>query len=125
MMKITLKTSLVSIGIGLASLLLFGLSEMVPLSSDSLSIAFAQDTTSGIEQVILRVEGMTCRSCVKPLRKALQRIPGVKKAKVSYSAAQAVVECERGKVTDEQLVKAIENQSSFFYTYTASVTSRN
>ena len=98
---------------------------MIPFNGGSSVVAFAQETTSATEQVILHVEGMTCRKCVKPLQKALLEIPGVTSSQVSYSDAEAVVECEKGKVTDEQLVMAIENQSSFFYTYTASVTSRN
>jgi len=76
------------------------------------------------ERVVLHVDGMTCRKCVKPLKKALLRIPGVKIVDVSYSEGRAFLECEKGKVSDAQLVRAIEDQSTFFYTYKASVVER-
>ena len=123
-MKVIMRISLLAMGIGATALMLSNLTEKVRFNTVFSDLAHAQETTRAFEQVILHIEGMTCRKCVKPLQKALLEIPGVRSSQVSYSDAEAVVECEKGKVTDEQLVKAIENQSGFFYTYTASVTSR-
>ena len=124
-MKRMAKISILVVGIGMIALLASKNPNLMP--SEGFSVAAASDQTAagGVERVTLKVDGMTCRSCVKPLQKALLKIPGVKNARVSYSAAQAVVECEKGKVTNAQLVKAIEDQSSFFLTFTAKVTSRD
>ena len=111
------------IGIGIVALLGSKTSDLMPFQGIA-SAASDQQTVHEIETVILHVEGMTCRSCVKPLQKALLRIPGVKKAQVNYSKARAIVDCEKGRVTDGQLVKAIEDQSNLFLTFTARVTAR-
>ena len=108
------------IGIGIVAMLGSKTSDLMPFQGIA-SAASDQQTVHKTETVILHVEGMTCRKCVRPIQKALLRIPGVRKAKVSYSKSRAVVEYEKEKVTDQQLVKAIENQSSFFFTYKARV----
>ena len=111
------------IGIGMVAMLGSKISDLMPFQGIA-SAASDQQTVHETEPVILHVEGMTCRKCVRPIQKALLRIPGVKKAAVSYSQTRAVVECEKGKVADRQLVKAIEEQSNFFYTYKAKVVNR-
>ena len=123
-MKRTLKISVLVIGLGMITWFASMNPNLMPAEGLPVATASDHETASGVEEVTLKVDGMTCRSCVKPLQKALQKIPGVKNARVNYSAGQAVVECEKGKVTDEQLVKAIEDQSGFFLTFTAQVTAR-
>lgn len=85
----------------------------------------AEMDQKNIKQVILKVEGMECKSCVKNIRKALLRVPGVILADVQFKEGRAVVEHETGKVTEGQLIKAVESASDAMYTYTASVASRN
>lgn len=93
------------------------------LQTDSLSLAAeAQE----LQKVTLKVEGMECKSCVKDIRKALLKIPGVKNANVRIvsmeeKTGEAVVECEKGKVIPDQLVKAVEDASNAMFTYKASV----
>ncbi len=101
--------------------LLLGFSTGNPIGP---SRAYASENPVGTEQVELQIDGMTCRKCVKPMQKALLALPGVTAAKVSYADANAEVEFEKGKVSDDQLIQAVEDESSFFYTYKAKVTSR-
>ncbi len=102
------------------SLLLLGL---VDVHINMLSIAAeGQD----LQKVTLKIEGMDCKSCVKVIRKALVKVPGVKSADVRITSSkegtgQAVVECEKGNVTSDQLVKAVESASNAMFTYRASV----
>ena len=124
-MKRIFKISVLVVGIGMIVFFASMNPGLMPANGVSTVAASEEETAGGVERVTLKVDGMTCRSCVKPLQKALLKVPGVKNARVSYSAAQAVVECEKGKVTNAQLVKAIEDQSSFFLTFTAKVTSRD
>lgn len=85
----------------------------------------AEMDQKNIEQVILKVEGMECKSCVKNIRKALLRVPGVISADVQFKEGRAAVAYEKGTVGEEQLVKAVESASDAMYTYTASVVARN
>jgi copper chaperone CopZ len=59
------------------------------------------------ETVTLAVKGMTCFFCARPVKKALEKLPGVSGAKVSYKKGEAVVEYDPEKVTPEQMIEAI------------------
>ncbi|HEV7371373.1 heavy metal translocating P-type ATPase [Arenibaculum sp.] len=59
------------------------------------------------EEFDLRVEGMTCASCVGRVEKALSRLPGVTAATVNLATERAHVEAASGAVTTEALVAAI------------------
>jgi copper chaperone CopZ len=73
------------------------------------------------EAVTLKIEGWTCRSCEKDIRRALRAVPGVKSTDVSYARGGAVVTIEPGRVNPEQLVKAVEGTSTLLSTYHATV----
>lgn len=122
-MKKTTKKQGLTLGImgflGLVLVFLF-----MPKYSTLSSSAIASENRAEIEQVELQIEGMTCRKCIKPMRKALLALPGVTAAEVSYADANAFVELEKGKVSDQDLMQAIEAESGFFYTYKAKVLSR-
>ena len=62
----------------------------------------AADTT-----VTLRVDGMTCGGCVIGVRKVLTRLPGVRKADVTYERQRAVVTYDPAKVTVDRMIAAI------------------
>jgi mercuric reductase len=50
-----------------------------------------------VTQVItLRIEGMTCGSCAEHVRQALEKVPGVRLARVSYPQRRAEVETDTG-----------------------------
>lgn len=53
------------------------------------------------------VEGMSCQGCVDAVTAALAKIPGVKSARVVLAEKKALVEADRGQVTDARIVSAI------------------
>lgn len=85
----------------------------------------AERDQKNIQQVVLKVDGMRCKSCVKDIRKALLSLPGVRFAEVDYGREEAVVKIESGKVTDPQLIQAVASASNAMYTYRAAVVARN
>lgn len=82
-----------------------------------------------LQTIILRIEGMSCGACVKDVRAALSKVPGVKAAEVKvgtkwfflndYSDVRAIVTCERGNTTADGLIKAVEAASNAISTYKA------
>ncbi len=54
--------------------------------------------------VRLAVNGMTCGHCVQSVTKALEKVPGVKKAEVSREHGEAVV---HGQADSQALIDAI------------------
>lgn len=91
----------------------------------SLSSVGAQATNSSneaqAETITLKIDGWTCRSCEKDIRRAVLAVPGVKAAEVSYARGGAVVTIEPGHVSSEQLVQAVEKTSTLLSTYHATV----
>ena len=64
--------------------------------------AVAEDTIG------LRIDGMTCASCVGRVEKALANVDGVVSAQVNLATETAQVRVARGSVTAEALVAAVE-----------------
>lgn len=91
----------------------------------SLSSVGAQVTNSSTEvqteTITLKIDGWTCRSCEKDIRKVLLAVPGVKAIDVSYAHGGAVVTVEHGRVSSNQLVQAVEKTSTRLSTYRAQV----
>jgi mercuric ion binding protein len=56
--------------------------------------------------VTLAVQNMTCASCPITVRKALEKVPGVVKAKVDYATKTATVTFDPGKTHVEALTRA-------------------
>ena len=81
----------------------------------------AASTDQGAETITLKIEGWTCRSCEKDIRRALLAVPGVKAADVSYPRGGAIVAGEYGRVSHDQLLKAVECAGTLLSTYRASV----
>ena len=67
-----------------------------------LSAASAAETKT----VVLDVPGMTCKFCPITIRKALEKVPGVTKAKAEFDTKTATVTYEPDKATLEDLLKA-------------------
>jgi copper chaperone CopZ len=81
---------------------------------------------SDLEKVTLKVEGMECKACVKTVRKALLKVPGVKAAEVRLVDKEAMVgeakiEYEKDKTTPQQLIGAVDAASNPMITYKASI----
>ncbi len=73
------------------------------------------------EVITLKIEGWTCASCEKDIRRALLAVPGVKSADVSYARSGASVAIEPGRVSQEQLIKAVASAGTIFSSYRATV----
>ena len=41
------------------------------------------------EAITLHIDGMTCGACTEHIKQALEKVPGVRSASVSYSQRQA------------------------------------
>ncbi|MFZ3064854.1 MAG: heavy metal translocating P-type ATPase [Nitrospirota bacterium] len=63
---------------------------------------------TGIEKVILPIQGMTCASCVEKVERALNSAAGVIHASVNFATEKATVEYIAGEVTINELKKAVE-----------------
>ncbi|EAE1298928.1 heavy-metal-associated domain-containing protein [Listeria monocytogenes] len=61
-----------------------------------------------MEKLTLNVEGMTCSHCEARVTKALSEVNGVKSAVVSLDEGTAIVEFEKGQVTEDALIDAVE-----------------
>jgi Cu+-exporting ATPase len=62
-----------------------------------------------LEQVRLRIEGMTCASCVGRVEKALSRVPGVQTAEVNLATEVATVTRVRGNAPLAELLQAVHD----------------
>jgi copper chaperone len=58
------------------------------------------------QDIILKIEGMSCNHCKMAVEKALKAVPGVTSAIVDLAAKQAAV---TGSAKRDELVKAIED----------------
>jgi copper chaperone CopZ len=91
------------------------------------SVALATTTqevppvTATEEVITLKIDGWTCPSCEKGIRRALEAVPGVRRAEVSYASGGAVVEVEPGRVTGEQLMQAVAQAGTILSSYRATV----
>lgn len=59
-------------------------------------------------KVTLQIEGMHCASCTVTIRKALERLDGVREAQVSAKEQRAHVTFDPGRVTPERMVQAVK-----------------
>lgn len=83
----------------------------------------------GLQTFTVQIDGMTCGACVKDIRSALLKIPGVNAVEfqikkkgfffLDYSDARAIITCEPGTTTVNALITAIEGASSLTSTYKA------
>lgn len=52
----------------------------------------------------LKIEGMMCEGCVKSVKEALEKIPGITSVDINLKKGTAVVQ---GDADDETLIKAV------------------
>ncbi len=62
-----------------------------------------------LKTVTLKVEKMTCAACPITVRKALEKVPGVAKAKADYKTKTATVSFDPKKTSVAELTKATTN----------------
>jgi len=82
--------------------------------------ALSKEHVTHTKEVTLKVDGMTCSMCPFTIKAALKKLDGITDADVSYRDREAKVRYEEGKVTVDEIVKAIENAGN----YKASVITR-
>jgi mercuric ion binding protein len=70
------------------------------------SLAAGVPAVAAERTVTLDVPGMNCGMCPITVRKALQKVPGVKTATADLDSKQAVVTYDDARTSPEQLVKA-------------------
>ncbi len=70
----------------------------------TLSLTAADKTKT----ISLNITGMTCESCVGTVQKALQKVNGVKEAKVDLKSSKATVTFA-GTTTTDVLIKAVSD----------------
>lgn len=63
--------------------------------------------SSGLTEVVLKIEGMTCITCAYAVRRALEGLDGVKRAEVSLGRGEARVQYDPQKVTVEAMIEAV------------------
>lgn len=73
------------------------------------------------ETITLKIEGWTCASCEKDIRRALLAVAGVKQADVSYTRGGAIVEIEGDRTKREDLVRAVAGAGNILSSYRAIV----
>ncbi|WP_297296295.1 heavy metal translocating P-type ATPase [uncultured Methylovirgula sp.] len=71
-------------------------------------MSISASDTSPKTSVNLKIEGMTCASCVSHVEKALSRVPGVESANVNLARETARVVVTPGSATVDDLTKAVE-----------------
>ena len=57
----------------------------------------------------LDVQGMTCQNCVRHVREALERVPGVRSADVNLESGSAVVHHDQ-TIDPQTFIAAIEEE---------------
>ena len=62
-----------------------------------------------MQNVTLKIDGMTCGGCVKSVTRVLSQLDGVAQADVSLEKAQAIVNFDENKVQLAALVEAVED----------------
>lgn len=62
-----------------------------------------------MQQVILKVSGMTCGGCVKSITNALQAKDGVKETKADLDSATVSVSFDPAKIQEGAIRSAIED----------------
>lgn len=68
--------------------------------------ASGSNTPASFQQVVLEIEGMTCKACPSTVRKALEDIDGVYRAKTSFEPPEAVVRFDPATISVEDLTEA-------------------
>jgi len=61
---------------------------------------------------VIRIEGMHCHKCELAIQRALTQCPGVHEVEVDFASGQASVLFDRGAVTINQLMDAV-NQAGY------------
>ncbi len=96
---------------------LLGTTVLCPLRDNGPAVAGATSVVQAVAKdtatVRLTIGGMTCGSCATTARIALQRVPGVYKAEVSYDSASAVVRYDPEKTSPERFIAELQRMTGY------------
>jgi copper chaperone CopZ len=59
---------------------------------------------------LFRVEGMHCSNCPMAVESIEDDLPGIKRVSASYQKGQMVVEFDESKVSEAQIIAAVEKR---------------
>lgn len=90
----------------LVRMLLFFAPITVPLLPGSSGFV-AESEAQNSSWVTLRIDGMTCGSCAAAVKVKLEKIDGVREARVSFDEKRARVVYNAHKVTPPRMIEAI------------------
>lgn len=82
------------------------MSRILATAALSAMLVASAPATAAERTVTLAVDGMTCASCPYIVRTALQEVPGVARAEVSYAEKTAVVTYDDAKTTVAAVTQA-------------------
>jgi periplasmic mercuric ion binding protein len=82
------------------------MSRLLSATALSMTLLASVAATAAERTVTLAVDGMTCTSCPYIVRTALQEVPGVARAEVSYAGKTAVVTFDDARTTVAALTEA-------------------
>ena len=61
-----------------------------------------------MEDIVLRVDGMTCDGCEGRIRGALGQLPGVQNVTASHERGEVQVACDSSRISRAEVRNAIE-----------------
>ena len=62
-----------------------------------------------LQELTLKVDGMTCGGCEYNVKKSLLKLDGVIKASADHKKGEATVSIIQGKVSENQLIEAVNS----------------
>ena len=83
--------------------------KLLRLPLGALLVAFAAPAWAAPQTVTLSIPGMSCSACPLTVKLALNKVPGVSRADVSYEKLQAVVSFDDAKTSVDKLREATSN----------------
>jgi len=63
-----------------------------------------------VQKITYRVEGMHCSNCAMNIEGIEDDLPGIKQVTASYQKGQMVVEFDEAKVSEVQILSALEKR---------------
>jgi len=82
---------------------------MVAALGLALTLLVATPASAATRTVVLSVPGMTCPSCPVTLRKALDRVPGVRVVSADLNKRTLEVKVTDSQVTDQEITSTTTN----------------
>lgn len=80
---------------------------LAPLGMSAAPVVLAAEAANAATKTVtLAVENMSCAACPITVRKSLEKVPGVAKAKVDFDTKTATVTFDPAKTTVEALTRA-------------------